>query len=184
MPRIAVLCAVLVGACSFDASYGGGTYTCSDGVCPSGYTCSAAKKCVPPGMLDAGVDARPAALTCSDPGPFPVTGGMTAGTTSGRSNTVSAMCGGFIMNGPDAVYRVELATTKQLTISLTASYAANAYVIAPCQVAPATPACETNTLASPGNPLVVSAAAGAHYIVVDGGNAALSGMYSLTLAVQ
>jgi len=184
MPRIAGLCALLVGACSFDAPYGGGHYTCSDGVCPAGYTCSPAKQCVQGGTNDAAIDGRPAALTCSDPGPFPATGGMTSGTTASRSNTVSASCGGAVMNGPDAVYRIQLAGAKQLTVSLTASYAASAYVIAPCQLAPATPACQSDTAAAAGSPLVVSLGAGTYFIVLDGVNAAIGGTYTLTVAVQ
>ena len=188
MPRIAWLCALLVGACSFDASYPGGHYTCRDGQCPSGYTCSASKLCVAGGgSADAAVDARPdgrvAALTCSDPGPIAATGGTVMGSTgSPRMNTVSASCGGEVMNGPDAVYRIDLAATAQLTITLSASYAANAYLISPCTLEPATPTCETNTAASPGNPLVLSPAAGSHYLVVDNPNPALSGTYKVTVS--
>ena len=179
MPRGLVL---LLGACSFDATYAGGKYTCSDGMCPSGYTCNAAHLCEIPGMPDARMpDAPPAALTCADPGPFPATGGMTAGTTAGRSNTVSAMCGGLVMNGPDAIYRIDLPAAKQLTISITASYAANAYVLAPCTLAPATPTCETDMSAAPAAPLVVNATAGVHFIIVDNPNPALSGTYTLTV---
>ena len=188
MPRFAWICALLVGAgaCSFDASYTG-HYTCRDGKCPQGYVCTTQKVCIPSQPGDAAIDARPidartAALTCSDPGLFPAAGGTAMGSTGApRANTVSASCGGVVMNGPDAVYRIDLASTTQLTISLTASYAASAYVLAPCTLAPQTPTCETDTAAAPGNPLVLSAAAGSHYIVVDNPNPTLSGTYTLTV---
>ncbi len=189
MPRNAWLCApILVGACSFDAVYTGGHYSCSDGKCPSGYTCSASKQCVLPdagsGSVDAPVDSRQAALTCSDPGVFGSTGGSASGTTAGRSNTVTASCGGFVMNGPDAVYRFDAALGAQVMVSIEASYAANAYVITPCTVAPGTPACTSNAYASPGNPLAFSApATTTYFLVVDDGNAALSGTYTVTLAL-
>jgi len=187
MPRIAWV--LLVGACSFDAVYDG-HYTCSDGQCPSGYTCNAAKQCVMPGTIDAargsdgGSDARLAALTCADPGVVPAAGATETGTTVGRSNTVSAMCGGLVFNGPDAIYRFDAASAgTALTISIAASYAANAYVIAPCTLEPATPACVGNAVAAPAAPLAFSApAAGAYFIVVDGVEAALDGAYTLTIA--
>jgi len=184
------VCALLVAACSFDAVYDG-HYTCSDGQCPSGYTCNAAKQCVKPsttidgGRADgAAADARPAALTCADPGVVPAAGAIENGTTVGRSNTVSATCGGLVFNGPDAVYRFDAASAGvALTISIVASYAANAYVIAPCALAPATPACIENAVAAPAAPLAFSApAAGPYFIVVDGVDAALDGAYTLTIA--
>ncbi|HUJ62955.1 MAG TPA: hypothetical protein VLX92_30840 [Kofleriaceae bacterium] len=186
MPRIAIACAVLA-ACSFDANYRGGRYACSDGVCPTGYTCSAAKQCVTggdAGAVDATIDAPPHALTCADPAPFPAAGGATSGTTVGRNNTITAMCDGFVMNGPDAVYRVDTAAGAQLEVSLTASYAAAAYVISPCQTEPATPACEGNMLAEPASPLALAPAAGTHYVIVDGTDAALDGTYVLTVTVH
>lgn len=191
MPRIASICVpVLVGACTFDAVYTGGHYTCSDNKCPSGYTCSPSKQCVLPdaggsGSVDAPIDAPQAALTCSDPGTFGPTGGSASGDTSPpRTNTVTASCGGFVMNGRDAVYKFDAAIGQQVTVSIAASYAANAYVIAPCTVAPATPACETNAYATPGNPLAFSApATTTYFLVVDDGNAALSGTYTVTLTL-
>lgn len=192
MPRIASICALaLVGACTFDAVYTGGHYTCSDGKCPSGYTCSKSQQCVLPdsgtgsGSADAAIDAPQAALTCSDPGTFGAMGGSASGTTAPpRSNTVSASCNGSVMNGPDAVYKFDASIGQQVTASIAASYAATAYVIAPCSVTPATPACETNAYATPGNPLAFSApATTTYYLVVDGVNPSLSGTYTVTLSL-
>ena len=58
-----------------------------------------------------------AALTCSDPGTLPG-----AGSTIGRTSQVSALCGGEIMNGPDAVYRVTVPAGAQLTIAIAGDY--------------------------------------------------------------
>jgi hypothetical protein len=187
---LAVL-ALLVAACSFDAHYGGGRYLCSDGKCPSGQTCAANGVCVAEADAgadasgDATVDARPAALTCVDPGVLAAAGGMASGTTAGRSNTVSASCGGLVSNGPDAVYRVDTsAASVHVTVSIDGSYPVDAYLIAPCSVVPATPTCEGDMLASPGTAITVTTTfAGEHFIVVDGANAGLSGTYTLTVSV-
>jgi hypothetical protein len=185
MPRIARTWALVLGACSFEAHYEGGRYSCSDGVCPAGLICSASKTCVAgidAAVLDGAVDARPAALTCSDPGPFPATGGTTAGTTAGRSNTVTATCGGSVMNGPDAIYELNAAIGSHIMLSITGSYPVAAYVIAPCTVAPGTPLCVDNLYATAGVPITVTTSvAGTQYIVVDGANPAQSGTYTLTV---
>jgi hypothetical protein len=189
MPRIAPVCVALVGAgmaasCVFDASYTGGTYRCSDGKCPAGLTCSAGV-CMPPDArsIDAPPDTHVAALTCADPGVLGATGGSASGTTVGRSNTVNSSCGGVVTNGPDAVYRLTAAANAQVMVTIAGSYPVNAYLIAPCSVAPATPACESNALASAGSPITVTVPfAGEHFIVVDGVNPTVSGTYTLTVA--
>jgi len=180
MPRFALALTLLAG-CFFDADYHAAHVTCSDGKCPSGFSCSAAKVCMAPG--DGGIDghdapdARPPALTCADPG---LATGTEMGTTMGRANTVSSLCGGIVYNAPDAVYRID--GPGQVTISIAGSFAVAAYVIAPCTLAPQTPSCETNTAAQPASPLVLTLTAGTHYVVVDGVNAGLSGTYTLTVA--
>ena len=111
MPRIAVLCASLVGGCFFSADYPSGSVACNDGICPDGLECRA-NVCLAPRMdaavdmaPDMMIDARQAALVCADPGL--VTAGTTVmGSTATRQSTISAMCGGFVMNGPDAVYKI------------------------------------------------------------------------------
>ncbi len=185
---VVVVCAFLVGACSFDGDYAGGHYTCSDDVCPSGLVCVAGE-CVSErkdAALDTSmIDARLAALTCADPGLFATAGGTFAGSTASRSSTISAMCGGFVMNGADAVYRVDAASGDVLHVSVSGSFAVSAYVIAPCSVSPATPTCLTNTAATPGNPInVTTTFAGQHFVIVDATNAAASGDYTLTLGVN
>lgn len=193
MPRflVVVVSACLLGACFFDADYGSGRVTCSDGKCPSGLTCSAGE-CIPPtrdaaidGPVDVPTDVPTAALNCVDPGSLGTTGGTAMGSTATRASTIAAMCNGFVMNGPDAVYLVTPGAGAQIQVSISGSYPVNAYVIAPCQVSPATPACLTNSFASAGNPITVTTSfAGQHFVVVDGPNPAQSGDYTLTVTVN
>ena len=186
--RVLGLAAMAATGCIFSADYHG-HYTCSDGVCPSGLVCSATRTCVAPGdamLVDAPMfDAPPAALTCADPGPFPAAGGMTSGTTASRTSTIAATCSATIMNGPDAIYRVQLASAATITLTITGGYPVNAYVIAPCATLPATPVCIGNTFAAAGSPAVINApAAGDYFVVVDGINAGLSGAYMLGVTVN
>jgi hypothetical protein len=187
MPRdvIRALAFLCLTGCFFEADYSRGHYTCSDGVCPSGLSCVAGE-CVTE-RKDAAIDtmglidAKPHFATCSDPQPFPATGGMTAGTTAGRMNSVTSMCAGSVQTGTDAVYKIEDAAGPIL-VSVTGSFAVTAYALSSCAAAPATPSCETNKTAVPGNPLSIPA--GSYFIVVDSANAAASGTYTLTLEVQ
>jgi hypothetical protein len=186
----AVAWLALVGGCSFDADYGGGVYTCSDGACPSGLVCDRANnRCVAslppddaPAGGDGGIDARVPALTCVDPGLLGPTGGTASGTTVGRTSTVAAMCGGFVMTGADAVYRFTPGAGEQFLIEITG---VDAYVIAPCSASPATPTCLGNAFARPGNPISITTAfAGEHFVVVDHDNAATTAAYTLTVTPQ
>ncbi len=195
MPWNLALCVlVFASGCLFSADYGGGQYRCGDGKCPEGLVCSDDLRCVaspvidapagdgPGDAADAMIDARLAALTCVDPGVVPATGGTEIGTTVGRSSTISSMCGGSVMNGPDAVYRLTAAASDMYLIGITG---VKAYVIAPCSVSPSTPICVGNMYASPGNPIAVTTTfTGAYYIVVDHDNAATSGAYTLTVTKQ
>jgi hypothetical protein len=184
MPRSLAVCAVIfVGGCFFQADYGSGTIACTDGRCPSGLTCSA-EVCVEPTVIDAPVDtidARIPAFTCADPGILASTGGGDTGDTTGKPFVVSSMCGGFVMNGHEAVYKIELTAGKQLLVSL-ASSARKAYVIASCT--PPAPACLGNMFATAGNPINVSPAAGASFVIVDDENPSNSGAYTLGVTVQ
>jgi hypothetical protein len=179
-----IVCAALVG-CGFDGSYAGGHFRCSDGACPSGMIC-VAQVCMSPdaGAIDAPRDARIAALTCADPGVLPAGGGSASGSTAGRANAVTSTCGGAVMNGPDATYRVTVAANAHVMIAIAGDYAVSAYAIAPCTVAPGTPLCEGNAAAAPGSPItVIAPAAGDQFVIVDGINPALSGTYTLTVTV-
>jgi hypothetical protein len=191
MPWNLALCVlVLTGGCLFSADYGSGPYRCSDGSCPAGLTCHD-ERCVAPSAIDAPVadvpadmmiDGRMAALTCVDPGVIPVAGSTETGTTAGRSSTISASCAGFVMNGNDAVYRVTAAAGDHYLIEVTGM---KAYAIAPCSATPAMPVCLGNTVATPGNPVAITATfSGPHYIVVDHENPATSGAYTLTVTKQ
>ncbi len=190
MPWNVVLCAILMSGCLFSADYGGGQYTCTDKKCPSGLSC-VADKCVSPSAIDAPVgdvlpdmmiDGRMAALTCVDPGLVPAAGGTEMGTTAGRTSTISAMCGGFVMNGNDAIYRLTVNAGDMYLVGITG---VRAYVIAPCSAAPATPSCLGNAFAKDANPISFTAAfSGQHFIVVDHENVATSGAYTLTVTKQ
>jgi hypothetical protein len=107
----------------------------------------------------------------------PVMMGTTAGTTSKMSST----CGGFVNNGPDRVYRINMNGTNQLQVHIDAG-ARKAYVIAACVESPSTPPCNGGR-ASLGSPILVTPAAGFAYVVVDDENAGLSGPYTLRLEV-
>lgn len=174
----------LLGGCFFEADYRG-TYSCTDGRCPSGLTC-VANSCVaevpvdaPPDSPEVPPDTRMPALTCADPGVL--AGGETAmGDTTGKPTQLSSMCGGFVMNGREAVYRIAITAGQDLLVSITG--ARKAYVIATCSV-PA-PACLGNTLAVEGNPLSVTPATGDAFVIVDDENPANAGPYTLTLTTN
>jgi hypothetical protein len=181
MPRLLLCALAFSGGCFFEADYRGGTLQCSDGRCPSGLTCVAGtcRADVPDDAgVDAAVDAPEAALTCADPGVI-AGSGTVAGTTVGRPSNLAAMCGGFVMNGREAVYRIDLVAGDQLLVAITG--ARKAYVIAACVTPP--PACLGNLRAVDGNPISVMPAAGPSFVVVDDENPAAEGTYSLTLTV-
>ena len=178
----------LLAGCAFHGDYAGGHYRCSDDVCPSGLVC-VAKECVAPGDAGAGsdahVDAHAPALTCVDPGLFPPGGGTTSGSTASRTDTVEGMCGGAVLNGDDAVYRVTTAAGDHIRVSISGSgFPAAAYVIAPCETKPNVPACEGSMLATAGMPIDVTPAfVGEHFVVVDAVNPTDHGSYTLTVSV-
>jgi hypothetical protein len=132
---------------------------------------------------DAMIDARQAALTCVDPGTFPPAGGTAMETTAGGVSRISSMCGGFVMNGADDVYRISAAAGDQYLVTITG--ALRAYVITPCSLTPSTPICLGNSFASAGNPISVTTTfAGGHYVVVDHESPSTSGTYTLTVTRQ
>jgi hypothetical protein len=201
MPRIALVCLGLVGGCSFDADYAGGTYACSletDPKCPSGLECRdhvcrepRLDAAIDTAMDDVMIDTPPTgqALTCVDPGLL-TSGTAVSGTTVSRASLMSSFCtgGGGVQNGPDAVYRITTATGGQLLVSITGNL--NAYVItaatsgAPCMMSPNTPACLGGAVATMGNPISVAVGAGQYFVVVDNLNAGVAGPYTLTVTVQ
>jgi hypothetical protein len=86
------------------------------------------------------------------------------------------------MTGADAVYRIDATANDQLLVSVSGNFAVTAYVVAPCSVSPATPACIGATAATSGNPINVTASfTGQYFIVVDSANAAANGTYTLTV---
>lgn len=190
MPRIpllvAAICAAALAGCFFSADYGSGNFTCTDNVCPADFECIAGHcqrirhDAGPP--IDMMIDARLPALTCADPGAIPATGGMADGTTVGRSNTVASACGGFVFNGKDAIYKIDLTAGKMLHVDVKGGR--KAYVIAACIVSPNTPACIGNTVALPGSPITVTPAAGPSFIIVDDENPANASAYMLDVTIN
>lgn len=179
MPRFALL---LLTACSISADYSKAHVRCTDGKCPSGLTCSASDVCTSgsaagDASVDSAHDARQAARTCSDPGdPFANGSDSQEGSTGSATNEVSGSCGAAVYNGPDNVFAIT--GPRTVTISITGNYAVAAYVTATCTNLPP-PSCEGGSAAPPS--ITVSIGAGMHYIIVDGVNAGLSGMYRLTV---
>ena len=177
------LALLALGGCFFDADYRRGHYTCSDGVCPTGLIC--VQGVCESERRDAATDtatfddAPPRAATCSDPQPFPSTGGMTAGTTTGHPNNVAPMCNGSVQNGTDAVYQIKN-TTGPVLVTVTGAFSVTAYAVSSCT--PPSTTCVSNATAVPGNPL--SLPAGSYFLVVDSAFAAMSGDYTLKLEVQ
>ncbi|MBX3158936.1 MAG: hypothetical protein KF773_23420 [Deltaproteobacteria bacterium] len=184
-PILAAAAAALLGGCFFDADYGqGAKITCTDGRCPDGLACNPDRTCGPPGdgppPDTADLDAPAARLTCADPGILPATGATVTGSTSDRMTNSAATCGGFVMNGRDAVYRIDLATSPQLTISLTGER--KAYLVTTCGAG--TPTCVGNAFATASAPLTISPGAGSTFIVVDDENPLGAGPYTLTVTVN
>ena len=186
MPRNLARCAgalalAVLGGCLFRADYDAGGFTCTDGVCPSGFAC-VDQRCVRSGdggPGDAMADARQEALTCADPGVFPGTGGSRSGTTVGRNSTISSQCGGTIMNGPDAVFRIVLPAAGTLLVDVTGGR--KAYVLSACTQTPATPMCLTNTRAAMGSPISLALAAGTYFVIVDDEIPTSTSAFTLTL---
>jgi hypothetical protein len=190
MPWIALVCACLVGGCFFDADYTNGMFRCRDGMCPAGMTCGADQMCrarddaavdTPGDALgDAMPDAMQLPLNCAAPGQLPVNGGSGSDTTANRTNKLAPQCDDGIMNGADAVYRIDPGVGRQMLVSINTpeSYSVAAYVTSLC---PST-ACLTSSYATPNNPISVMTLAGPHYIVVDSINATMSGQYTLTVS--
>jgi len=190
MPRIALLCLGLAGACSFDADYTSGTYSCSDDKCPSGLVCQA-NLCVAE-RRDAAVDVVDTMpsndadggggpeMSCNDPGIL--TNGQTvSGSTDNQINRMMSFCAGGVQNAKDAVYKITTtAPNQQLTVFITGSL--TAYVLNSCMP---NAACLTSNVASAGNSLAVTAAnAGAYWVVVDNINVSLMGAYTLKVNVN
>ncbi|HEX7701752.1 MAG TPA: hypothetical protein VF403_13535 [Kofleriaceae bacterium] len=182
----------LISGCWFDANYKSGQVTCDDGYCPSNLFC-VDSVCVSGAPSDARFVDAPgdspdapavAALTCTDPGTV-IAADTVTGTTAGRTNTVSALCNGIVMNGPDAVYKLAGMLGQMLTLTPHSSaYPITAYAIAPCTTS-GVPSCTGSVYATDTTPMTISIPATTDYfIIVDGGNAALSGAYSLTIALH
>jgi hypothetical protein len=197
MPRtvacIALVAAVLP-ACGFEADYRGGTYTCTDGVCPSGLTCDDDQVCRVPGADDAGpdadtdaapLDAAPA-LACADPGE--ITRGApqhVEGDTTGSLDHVASLCGGMVHSSVDHVYRATAVAGDSLDVAIGGDPDGRAYVVTDCDGSPSTPSCLGNATAQPGDPIALtSLPAGDVFIVVDSAAVALSGPYTLDVHLR
>src|SRR5204863_203128 len=82
------------------------------------------------------------------------------------TSEISSQCGGTIMNGPDAVFRITLAAASQmLLVEITGGR--KAYVLSACTETPATPPCIGSARAAMGLPISLTLAAGTYFIVGD-----------------
>lgn len=192
MPRIALVCLCLVGACRFDADYAGGRYQCHDGECPAGLVCR--DELDPPicakEPMDAAVDmpiddvlrdGPSHALTCADPERLPNSTSMRDGTTTNHPGQIQPLCKGSMMLGLEAVYSIDPGQGRNMLVSIetsTMSYSVVAYVVMPCTAN----ACIENKYATPGNPINITTLAGTHYIVVDSNIAGANGTYTLNVS--
>jgi hypothetical protein len=189
MTRSIAIVLALAG-CRFDADYGGGTYACSDGVCPEGLVCNGAEVCVEPGAPDAAPpvdavppDAEPFAFTCADPGIVPRGESVFEATTIGDVNHVSGSCDG-IHNGPDDVYLVVTQAGDDLEVQITGETTVRAYVVVDCVPVPSTPACTGGMVAQDGFALTLNdLPAGDHYVLVDEINPVGGTDYTLTVTL-
>ena len=197
MPRIAFVCLVLVGGCSFQGNYDGPRLYCHDGMCPSGLECRMdlnPAECraermdaaidMPIDTMGMDADASPGvALDCFDPGIL-TSAVQVSGNTSARSNRMTSVCSGGVQNAKDAVYKITTtAPNQQLRVAITGNL--NAYVLNACNETPNTVACLGSTAAtSSASITVTAAAAGNYWIVVDAINPATMGGYGLTVTIQ
>lgn len=196
MPRFGLVLIVgLSNACWFDAHYQSGQATCPDGDCPTGLVCNADHVCVttPGGDGSGGVhDASdapphdstepPHDLTCTDPGTF-VADSTVTGSTAGRTNEIKASCAGSVMNGTDAIYKINATVGQHVILTPHSSaFAVTAYLISPCAEFAS---CIGNVYATDTTPQAIAIPASTDYfIVVDSNLAAEAGAYSLAIAIQ
>ena len=186
MPRFLLLLTILVGGCSFKARYSEGVPCGDNKSCPEDLLCHMGS-CVAQIPIDMAANEMPpegipAALTCADPGVIMTAGGTASGSTAGTTSKMSSSCGGFVNNGPDRVYRINMNGANQLQVHIDAG-ARKAYVLTSCVESPSTPMCLGNTRASMGSPILLQPTAGFAYVVVDEEIAGVSGPYTLRLEV-
>lgn len=109
------------------------------------------------------MDGPGPSLTCADPGTITL-GDSPSGNTSDAMSLVSANCGGFVTNGRDDVYKLDVAIGTQLTLKVL-SGTRKAYVISACVPFPSS--CLGNARAVMGAPINVTTATRPSFIVVD-----------------
>jgi len=143
--------------------------TCREGPCPEGLACVDNVCVVPVDAAADGNDANDAmdgpapSLTCADPGTIAL-GDTVSGNTSDAMNLVSAMCGGFVTNGRDDVYKLDVPVATQITLKVVMG-TRKAFVIGPCVQFPSS--CLGNARAVMGAPISVTTAVRPSFIVVD-----------------
>src|SRR5262249_16424652 len=146
--------------------YPSGSVTCREGPCPEGLACVDNVCVVPidaaPDGTDA-TDAREPSLTCVDPGTLSLHMPVSDSTT-GRMNLITAACGGFVNNGLDAVYKVDVPSGTQITLDIQQG-SRKAYVLSLCQQSPQTPNCIGNTRAVLGAPISVTTTTTPSFVV-------------------
>ena len=178
----------------FNAEYNG-AYLCSDGVCPSGLTCSKGECRASPSDAGGGdggdTDSGTAQLlTCQAPGML--SSGVTVhGSTVGRADNVWATCatnvGEQTMHGADAVYAIAAAAGASLKVSVTGNFAVFAYALYDYCVPDSTALVCEGSAAWPSNPITLAdLPAGTQYVVVDAiaSGSADTGSYALTVTTE
>lgn len=198
-----VLCAVLLGACAFDADYGGTQLRCppESPACPEGYAC-VAEVCVSGSPDGGGPDgAGPDATACELATQAPdndgcgaaidltaaalAAGGTTAyGDTTGYANDLTPStlpgCTGQPQPGPDALYRMTLAPGDTVTLTLSPEgWTGAVYLIDACT---GTAGCEGGAAAFSQATIAITAA-GTYYVVVDAPTTGAAGCFALAAAI-
>ena len=148
-----------------------------------------------PSPIDGGVDAPQVTApdTCVQATELTAmaasAGGVTlTGNTTGYADDVrtGSSCTGYVADGPDAIYLVNLAAGQTVTATGTpAGWDLSLELVNPCA---ATPTClrgaDSGVDGDPESATYTATAATAVYVVVDGYNPGIAGAYSLNVRVQ
>jgi cysteine-rich repeat protein len=163
----------------------GGDEECDDGDTEAGDGCDA--QCGAEGTC-----SEPLAISLSDSGQGTLVGSISAANLGGPDQVGEALCDGATAgSGWDRIYRIELSQTRDLLLELTADFDAVVRLqSAPCDA--------SSALAEPGGDgcsnqgsldvtetlWLPSLSAGTYYIVVDGGNPAAEGTFTLDVTAS
>lgn len=194
-----VLVALFLGACRFDADYGGTELRCppESPACPDGYAC-VAEVCVTGGGTDApATDASACELAAQAPdndlcgaaidltaAALAAGGTIAYGDTTGYVNNLTPSslpgCTGEPQPGPDALYRMTLAAGDTVTLTLSPEgWTGAVYLIDACT---STAGCEGGAAAFSQASIAITAP-GTYYVVVDAPASSAAGCFALAAAI-